>query len=456
MCGSTRFARALCVIAVCAELLACGEDDPAPLVVPPPAPPAIPPPAPPPWIPLEGEGDPWLKPVPRAVCRAGDESETGIQGLGILVRCNLDIKSQIAVEHFLSFAWYRDCAYVNGQTATTVLDVSDSARPKLVTKLTTPGMQNNWESMKVHDGRGLLVGYQADMPILDIYDVKPDCTAPVLKSSFNLGGEGHAGNFSPDGTIYYASSMNTSQMFAVDISDPAKPRMITSDFARYAHDVSIAKNGTRGYFAFSAIKIEPFAGSFAILDLRSIERRAERARGELINETIWPDGWATQAPLPITYRGRDHLLITDELGSGMNCLDPQKPPFGYARIFQIQDEKNPVLVSKIKTEAQDPANCAAATKQAGVSHGVSTHYCSVDRPDNPRLLACSLWSGGVRLFDIRNPWRPKELAYFNVPGAQVPGLPRLRLRERELWVSTTTTFYVLGLPEAVVDLTIDH
>ena len=31
-------------------------------------------------------------------------------------------------------------------------------------------MQNNWESMKVHEGRGLLVGYQADAPILDVYE----------------------------------------------------------------------------------------------------------------------------------------------------------------------------------------------------------------------------------------------------------------------------------------------
>jgi hypothetical protein len=443
MCGSTRFARTLAAVAACAALIACGAEDPEP--------PASSPPRP-----FDGEGEPWMTPVPRAACRPSDKPETGIQGLGIDVRCNLDVKSQITVEHFLSIAWYRDCAYVNGQTATTVLDVSDSTHPKPVTKLVTPGMQNNWESMKVHEGRGLLVGYQADAPILDIYDVKPDCKAPVLKSSFNLGGMGHAGNFSPDGTIYYASSMNTSQMFAVDISDPEKPRVITSDFARYAHDVSIAKKGTRGYFAFSAIRIEPLAGSFAILDLSSIQNRAEGASGQLIEETIWPDGWATQAPLPITYRGRDYLLITDELGSGMECLDPRKPPFGYARIFDIQDEQNPALVSKIKTEAQDPANCAAATKQAGVSHGVSMHYCSVDRPDNPRLLACGLWSGGVRLFDVRNPWRPEELAYFNVPGAQVPGLPRLRLRERELWVSTTTTFYVLGLPESVVDSIVEH
>ena len=77
------------------------------------------------------------------------------------------------------------------------------------------------------------------------------------------------------------------------------------------------------------------------------------------------------------------------------------------------------------------------------------HYCNVDRRDDPRLLSCALWAGGVRLYDIRNPWRPKEVAYFNVPGTAVPGLTRIRVDRRELWLSTLTTFYVLSLPEDV-------
>jgi hypothetical protein len=33
----------------------------------------------------------------------------------------------------------------------------------------------------------------------------------------------------------------------------------------------------------------------------------------------------------------------------------------------------------------------------------------------------------------------------------VPGLTRIRAEARELWFSTTTTFYVLGLPGEVFD-----
>jgi hypothetical protein len=408
-----------------------------------------PPPAPEPSGPFEGEGDPWVQTAPRATCRSGDSGETGLQGLGTDVRCNLDIKGQLDVEHFLSLAWYGDCAYVNGLTSTSVLDVSDSTNPRLVTQLTTPGMQSNWESMKVAEKTGLLVGYQSNAAILDVYDVKSDCKAPVLKNTYNLGGQGHAGSFSPDGTIYYASSLYTQTVYAVDLADPANPSVITSSFDRGTHDLFVGKDGTRGYFVFSSLASFG-SGSLAIIDTSQVQARTPGAKGTLISETTWPDGSASQYPIPITYRGRDHLMVTDELGPGANCMDPEKPQFGYAHIFDISDELNPTLVSKIKTEAQDPAHCVEAVAQAGNFFGVGTHYCNVDRRDDPRLLACGLWAGGVRLYDIRNPWRPKELAYFNIPDSQLPGLIRIRVAERELWLSTSKTFYVLSLPEAVV------
>jgi hypothetical protein len=302
--------------------------------------------------------------------------------------------------------------------------------------------------MKVNAESGLLVGYQAEKTLIDVYDVKADCKAPVFKSTFEVGGSGHAGAFSPDGTIYYASSLYTGNVFAVELRDPANPSLISSAFDKGTHDLFVGKNGNRGYFVFTKLGLGE--GSLAILDTSSVEAREPGAKGTLISETFWNDGAASQYPIPITYRGRDFLVMTDELGSGSDCKDPEKPQFGYARIFDISDEQAPALVSKIKTEAQDPAHCVEATAAAGTFFGVGTHYCNVDRQDDPRLLSCGLWAGGVRLYDIRNPWRPKEVAYFNVPNSSVPGLTRIRVEERELWVSTGSTFYVLTLPEDVV------
>jgi hypothetical protein len=269
-----------------------------------------------------------------------------------------------------------------------------------------------------------------------------------LESSTNVGGIGHAGNFSDDGTIYYASSLYTAQIFPLDVTNPAAPSIISGAIPRGAHDLFIAKEGTRGYFAYPDLIAGLGMGSLAILDLTQIQERMPGATASVIHEWTWEDGNISQYPIAITYRGRDYLMVTDELGSGA-CDNPAKPPYGYARIFDISDETNPVLTAKIKTEAHNPCT---GTPQGGTFFGVGTHYCNVDRIDDPRLLSCGLWAGGVRVFDIRNPWRPKEVAYFDTVGEGVPGLTRILVDARQLWVATTPgTFYVLGFRNGVLD-----
>lgn len=400
-----------------------------------------------PPAPFDGEGDPWLEPAPRATCAEGDAPDGEIQGINGDYRCNVSVVGQAPAPHFLSLAWYGDCAYVNGNDGTTVIRVAENGEATVTTTLTQLGFRSNWESMKANPVSGLLAGYESNGPTLGVYDVSQDCAHPVHQSSTRIGdiSLGHAGSFSPDGTIYYASSMFTATIFAVDLTNPKEPRIITSDFERSAHDLFVGKDGTRGYFAYPNLTAGVGIGSFAIMDLTQVQARAAGAKGTLIKEITWEDGSVSQYPVAITYRGKDYLMITDELGSG-NCDNPEKPQWGYARIFDISDEQNPTLVSLIKTEAQDPKNCQAAGQAEGTTlgFGLGTHYCNVDRLDDPRLMSCGNWAGGVRVYDIRNPWRPKEVAYFDVAQGGVPGLTRIYAEKRELWVATTGgTFYVL-------------
>jgi hypothetical protein len=167
----------------------------------------------------------------------------------------------------------------------------------------------------------------------------------------------------------------------------------------------------------------------------------------LIKEIEWEDGNVSQYPVPVRYRGEDYLVITDELGSG-NCDNPKKPQWGYTRIFDIRDEQNPKLVSLIKTEAQDAKNCkdAAAAFGSTSGFGLGQHYCNVDRLDDPRVLACGNWDAGLRVYDIRNPWQPKEVAYFDTPTANMPGLARILPDKREIWIAVMpSTFFVLKI-----------
>ncbi|MDB4988851.1 MAG: hypothetical protein JWN04_4029, partial [Myxococcaceae bacterium] len=220
--------------------------------------------------PFAGAGTPWLSTAPKASCGPADKPDQTLSGLNGDYRCNLQVLGQAEAPHFLSLAWQDDCAYVNGTDGTTVLQVSEAGTPKVITTLTEVGFRSNWESMKANPQSGLLAGYESNGATLTVYDVSADCKAPVLQSSTQLGGLlgsiGHAGSFSPDGTIYYASSMYTSSIFAVDLALPKTPAVITSTFDRGAHDLFIGKNGTRGYFAYPQLTATG-VGSFAIMDL---------------------------------------------------------------------------------------------------------------------------------------------------------------------------------------------
>jgi hypothetical protein len=76
-------------------------------------------------------------------------------------------------------------------------------------------------------------------------------------------------------------------------------------------------------------------------------------------------------------------------------------------------------------EVHDPANCSKVEPDTNFQDvtGYSAHYCSPDNPANAQYLACSYWESGVRVFDIRDPYRPKEIAYYKAPATGTANLP---------------------------------
>jgi hypothetical protein len=44
----------------------------------------------------------------------------------------------------------------------------------------------------------------------------------------------------------------------------------------------------------------------------------------------------------------------------------------------------------------------------------------VDDTNEATVLACGYFNSGVRVFDIRNPLAPREIAYYNPAGVQTP------------------------------------
>jgi hypothetical protein len=405
-------------------------------------------------------------PVPRAECGPNDQTETGLQGqttkferdsglseLGF--NCNLELVGQFQGEGSKSWhmAWFDDCAYygtnnnpLQQHRGTVVVDASDPRNPQSTAILDTPAMLDPHESLKEHKGRRLLAGVQFNGPGIAIYDLSADCRQPVLKASIELAGSvGHAGNFTPDGLTYYASQMFRGLggiMPIVDVSDPSNPRhLLNWQFPGDGrpHDPSFSEDGTRlyspqpGQFGNTGSSIGP--NGLVILDVSDIQFRRPNPQIRVISTLFWEDGGQAQQTLLVTIKGRPHLIFTDEAGAGgvggrEGACARGVPPHGFARIIDISDETNPKTISKLMLEVHDPANCPVILSDPpgpGFALSYSAHYCNVDKAHNPKLLACTYQEAGLRVFDIRDPYQPKEIAYYKPPARRTAFLPGSRL-----------------------------
>jgi hypothetical protein len=79
----------------------------------------------------------------------------------------------------------------------------------------------------------------------------------------------------------------------------------------------------------------------------------------------------------------------------------------------VTDPAHPQMhLSQMTLEINDAANCA---REVADGENASVHYHDVDNPRRTTFVMASMWNAGLRIFDVRQPLQPKEVAYFN-PG----------------------------------------
>lgn len=368
------------------------------------------------------------------------------------------------------------------------LDMADPTDPVRTTTLTSPAMLSPHESLVLHQGRGLLLavlGSAAAYPgQVDVYDVSEDCRDPQLLSSLPIGVLGHESGISPDGQTFWTSSLFTDTIAAVDVSDPRVPRTLWTGH-HSSHGIGVSDDGSRLYLtpfrgldgSGSADGLDgDFDGGLTILDVTSIRDRDPLPQPEVVSTLQWPDVSIPQIAIPVTWDGRDHLVEVDEFTDGFdpeNLFTGEVGDPGAARIIDIADETAPHVVSTIRLAVHDPEvrrtdGILDDPGARAVYKGYAAHYCQVDRREDPRLLACSMIQSGLRVFDVRDPAAPREIAYVNVPGR--PGTPPINpegtayamsqpviVPERgEVWFSDTASgFHVVRLAEEVFPFAVD-
>ena len=424
---------------------------------------------------------------PRAVCGPGAVPEPGIQGRApdgggkAGYRCNLEqvghegLFGGFKVLRYVDGAGH-ECAYydttltfpLNAQgiaqqpTGVAVLDMKDPAHPVRRATLATPAMQSPHESLELNQKRGLLAAVMGNAVAypgqVDIYDVSADCRAPKLRSSLPVGIFGHESGFALDGRTFYATSLTTGQITAIDVTDPAKPVPLAVGQVR-SHGLTLSDDGRRAYVAATE--------GLIILDVSDIQDRKPNPQMREVSRLSWPELTIPQVALPVTIGGHPYLVEIDEF-SGEPDRDKRLPSengprVGAGRIIDIADERAPKVISGFRLAVHQPENRAALAGDPGATsfvQGYAGHYCNVPSRVDPGIVACSMILSGMRVFDIRDPHHPKEIAYFVTPAvrSQTGGTasnyamsrPAFVPERREIWYSDGNSgFYALRAAKGV-------
>lgn len=420
------------------SLSACKRSEPATPVVPPPAGSVI--------------------ATPKAVCGPGSRPETGIQGrvstddhdsgrAALGFTCNTEQVGFYGVENALGTVGGfkveryvdkqgRNCAYYDttltfpsnlfdGEVGVNVLDMSDPTQPVLTTRLTTPAMLSPHESLVLSAERGILAavtGNAALYPgIVDVYDISEDCRTPVLKSVAPIGVLGHESGMTADGLTFYSASPGSYSIAAVDLTNPALPSLLTV-LPYSSHGLSLSADGNRAYVASIGLSgsVRAFGNTdvpdpnndraLIILDVSEIQARKANPQVREISRLSWTPMSIPQNALPFTSKGHPYLLEIDEFA--------RLGEVGAARIIDIGDETKPKVISDLRLEVHSPENFAAIANDPGAAftgQGYAGHYCNLPTRTDPTIVACSMIVSGLRVFDIRDPFHPREIAYFNAP-----------------------------------------
>ncbi|MDQ6796222.1 MAG: hypothetical protein M3067_15665 [Chloroflexota bacterium] len=325
-------------------------------------------------------------------------------------------------------------------TGVAVLDMSNPRNPVRTDSLLTPAMQTPHESLNISVQRGILAAVMGNPSAypgdVDVYDISQDCRHPVLQASLPAAIFGHESGMAPDGKTFYPTSIGTHHTTAVDISNPRLPTRIWEG-AYGTHGMSVSDDGNRGYFAAS--------DGLIIVDLSEIQARKPNPQVREISRLVWSNITIPQYAIPVTIKGRPYLVEVDEYSTSADggSVTGNGARVGAARIIDISDERHPFVVSNIRLAVHQPENRDQIKGDPGAQspvQGYAAHYCNVPQRHEPEIVACSMILSGLRVFDIRDPAHPKEIAYHVAPPSNVSATGSPVIDERANWAMSEPAF----------------
>ncbi|HEX6388857.1 MAG TPA: hypothetical protein VFZ89_05415 [Solirubrobacteraceae bacterium] len=433
--------------------------------------------------PVQRNPEPPLTATPRAQCDANAKPEPGIQGrvpagaahTGLW--CNARLLGRQGTSGGFRVWRYvdvhgRECAYYDtallfplnalkfdgSSLGVAVVDMSDPAHPVQTDRLTELPMLSPHESLNLNAKRGLIaavLGNPATYPgLVSIYDAHEDCRHPKLQATRLVARLGHESGFSEDGKTFYATGTALEAITAIDVTHPKAPHAVWHGNV-VSHGMSLSPDGNRAYVA------DATAGEMLILDTSEIQARKPSPQAREVSRLTWKSASIPQNAIPFTRDGKPYVLEFDEYG---NFSDGDGDTIGAARIIDIADERAPRVIANLRLQVNQPADHEAAANDPGAFspvQGYAAHYCNVPTRVDPKVVACSFITSGLRVFDISKLTEPKEIAYFVAPtkaraenGLQESSFamsqPQIVPERREVWYTDGVSgFYVVKIADAV-------
>jgi hypothetical protein len=203
----------------------------------------------------------------------------------------------------------------------------------------------------------------------------------------------------------------------VDMADPTRPREAGRYWLPGMHQAAGERPSwaeTRRYGLHHAIVDGNTAyGAWRDAGLVIIDV-ADRSAPKLITHRNWcpPFGGGTHNCLPLP--DRDLLVVLDEA-----VLDHQEDGLKLIWIFDLRDPKNPISISTFPTPAE--------VDYVGKGGHFGPHNIHENRPGtfaSSELIFATYQNAGIRVFNIRDQYRPSEVAAF------VPPAPRRLMDHR--------------------------
>lgn len=306
--------------------------------------------------------------------------------------------------------------------ALTIVDAEDPRDPRVVRQIPHP---SNTHAHKVQVAGDILIQNQelpyfggkrdANAPHeagIRVYEIS-DPTDPREIGYLRVPGKGVHRMWFADGKYAHVASTMTGfkeRVYLIaDLSDPCHPRQAglwSIPGTREGEEVlpgwvpfpgehfyvhGIIPNGNRAYVAM-------VDAGMAILDISAI------SHPRLISRLDWgpPYGGYTHTTLPLPGRG---LVVATDESTKNNCQEGDKRVW----VVDIREERNPVTISTFPVPQGDFCN-------RGLRFG--PHNVHENRPGSfhsENLIFVTYYNAGLRIVDIRNPYRPEEVGYFIPP-----------------------------------------